>query len=148
MTAQKERCRNHMARHAIPRVIDGHLIPPKSANGSFSRLRLAQRPGMCGSMSQLHARLPFPVTGDLTARREERHGTWYWYAYRSQAVTSKKSTWASPKSLLWSGCTKQPLCFQQTTQQVLNRRTGSVLLIFQQLLRAPPPSAYRPSTCS
>ncbi len=74
-----------MARHSIPQVIDDRLIPSESVNQSFSTI-------LVGSEAW-YAWLTEPATrsfafqspqGTLTARREHRHGTWYWYAYRSQ----------------------------------------------------------------
>ena len=74
-----------MARHAIPRVINDRLIPPDRAN---------QRSLAVAVHSEAwYAWLNEPDTrsfafrspqGTLTARREHRQGTWYWYAYRSQ----------------------------------------------------------------
>jgi LuxR family maltose regulon positive regulatory protein len=75
-----------MARHSIPRVIDDHLIPPDRANHSFLAIQVGSE--------AWYAWLNEPATrsfafhgprGTLTARREHRHGAWYWYAYRSQA---------------------------------------------------------------
>src|SRR5713101_7109847 len=76
---------DHMARHPISRVIDDHLIPPDSTNSSFPAIQVGSE--------AWYAWLSQPATrsfafhspqGTLTARREHRHGTWYWYAYRSQ----------------------------------------------------------------
>src|SRR5207248_1320536 len=74
-----------MARHAIPRVIDDHLLPPTSANASFEPIQVGSEtwyvwlnePGP-------HSFAFSSPQGSLTARREERHSTWYWYAYRSR----------------------------------------------------------------
>src|SRR5215467_12272410 len=74
-----------MVRHAIPRVIDDHLIAPDSSDQSFPALQVGSE--------AWYAWLDKPATrsftfhspqGSLTARREHRHGTWYWYAYRSR----------------------------------------------------------------
>src|SRR5215472_6688302 len=74
-----------MVRHAIPRVIDDHLIPPDSANQSFPALQVGSE--------AWYAWLDEPSTrsftfhgpqGTLTARREHRRGAWYWYASRSR----------------------------------------------------------------
>src|SRR5713101_3512142 len=76
---------DHMARHPISRVIDDHLLPPDSTNSSFPAIQVGSE--------AWYAWLSQPATrsfafhspqGTLTARREHRHGTWYWYAYRSQ----------------------------------------------------------------
>jgi LuxR family maltose regulon positive regulatory protein len=75
-----------MARHAIPRLIDNHLLPPESADASFPPIQVGSE-AWYAWLSQ-PAPLSFAFSspqGTLTARREERHGTWYWYAYRSQS---------------------------------------------------------------
>src|SRR6266487_1120084 len=83
--AFNDRCMGHMARHSIPRVIDGRLIAVESANLSF--------PAILVGSEAWYAWLNEPDTrsfafsshqGSLTARREHRRGNWYWYAYRSQ----------------------------------------------------------------
>jgi LuxR family transcriptional regulator, maltose regulon positive regulatory protein len=74
-----------MARRAIPRVIDNLLVPPASARQNLPTIEV-------GSQAW-YAWLTEPAThsfafqspqGTLTARREQIHSTWYWYAYRSQ----------------------------------------------------------------
>ena len=74
-----------MARHSIPRVIDDHLTPSESVDQSFPAIQVGSE--------AWYAWLNEPATrsfafhspqGTLTVRREQRHGTWYWYAYRSQ----------------------------------------------------------------
>ncbi len=74
-----------MARRAIPRVIDDRLVPPASAKQSLPTIEVGSE--------AWYAWLTEPATrsfafhspqGTLTARREHIHGTWYWYAYRSQ----------------------------------------------------------------
>jgi len=72
-----------MVRHAIPRVIDDHLILPDSADQSLPALQVGSE--------AWYAWLDEPATrsftfhspqGTLTARREHRRGAWYWYASR------------------------------------------------------------------
>src|SRR6266487_3415141 len=79
------RCIGHMARQSIPRIIDDHLIPPEGASQSFLVIQVGS--------DNWYAWLNEPATrsfafhgpqGTLTARREQRHGTWYWYAYHTQ----------------------------------------------------------------
>src|SRR5215813_1231527 len=74
-----------MARHSIPRVIDDRLIPSESARQNSPTMEVGSE--------AWYAWLTEPATrsfafhsplGTLTARREHIHGTWYWYAYRSQ----------------------------------------------------------------
>jgi LuxR family transcriptional regulator, maltose regulon positive regulatory protein len=74
-----------MARRAIPWVIDDRLVPPASARQSLPTIEVGSE--------AWYAWLTEPATrsftfhspqGTLTARREHRHNTWYWYAYRSQ----------------------------------------------------------------
>jgi LuxR family maltose regulon positive regulatory protein len=74
-----------MARHAIPQVIDDYLLPPTSANASLEQIQVGSENWYVwlnepGTRSFAFA----SPQGSLTARREERHSTWYWYAYRSR----------------------------------------------------------------
>src|SRR5437588_5341308 len=75
-----------MARHAIPRLIDNHLLPPESANVSFPPIQVGSDAWYAWLSQPAPRSFAFSSPqGTLTARREERHGTWYWYAYRSQS---------------------------------------------------------------
>ncbi len=75
-----------MARHAIPRVIDKHLLLPESANASFPPIQVGSEAWYAWLSQPAPRSFAFSSPqGSLTARREERHGTWYWYAYRSQS---------------------------------------------------------------
>src|SRR5690242_14629155 len=74
-----------MARRAIFLVIDDHLIPPDDIRPSLPSIQVGS--------SAWYVWLNEPTTGSfafrssqgtLTARREQRHGIWYWYAYRTQ----------------------------------------------------------------
>jgi LuxR family transcriptional regulator, maltose regulon positive regulatory protein len=74
-----------MARHAIPKVIADHLTSLDASGLSLSAIQV----GSAGWFAWLNdaATRSFAFDspqGLLTARRESRHGTWYWYAYRSQ----------------------------------------------------------------
>src|SRR5947207_5458901 len=74
-----------MARHAIHRVIDNHLLPPESADASFPPIRVGSEAWYAWLSQPATCSFAFSSPqGTLTARREHRHGTWYWYAYRSQ----------------------------------------------------------------
>jgi LuxR family maltose regulon positive regulatory protein len=73
-----------MARHRIPQVIDDKLILLE-ADGSLPSILV----GSAGWYAWLNDATTRSFAfhspqGVLTARRERRHGTWYWYAYRSQ----------------------------------------------------------------
>src|SRR5438105_12582165 len=79
------RCMGHMARHSIPKVVDDHLLSSEKANQGLSTIQVGSE--------GWYAWLKQPTTrsfafhsqeGTLTARREQRQGTWYWYAYRTQ----------------------------------------------------------------
>src|SRR5215469_972124 len=89
-----------MARLAIPRVIDDRLVPPESARQSLPAIEV-------GSESW-YAWLTEPATrsfafhsqeGTLTARREQIHSAWYWYAYRSQHGHLHKAYLGKPEEL-------------------------------------------------
>src|SRR6266852_2876748 len=74
-----------MARHAIPRVIDNHLLPPERADASFPPIQVGSEAWYAWLSQPTPRSFAFSSPqGTLTARREERHGTWYWYAYRSR----------------------------------------------------------------
>src|SRR5437588_10403262 len=81
------RCIDHMARQAIPRVIDDHLLSPIiSANASFTPIQVGSESWYAWLNEPTPRSFAFSSPrGTLTARREERHGTWYWYAYRFQS---------------------------------------------------------------
>src|SRR6266581_1285555 len=73
-----------MARHRIPQVIDDKLIL-LDADSNLPSILV----GSAGWYVWLNdaATRSFAyhsVGGTLTARREQQHGHWYWYAYRSQ----------------------------------------------------------------
>src|SRR5947207_9589577 len=75
-----------MARHAIPRLIDNHLLPPENADASFPPIQVGSEAWYAWLNEPAPRSFAFSSSqGTLTARREERHGTWYWYAYRSQS---------------------------------------------------------------
>jgi LuxR family maltose regulon positive regulatory protein len=74
-----------MARHVIPRVIDDRLLSPKSANASFTPIQVGSENWYAWLNEPDPRSFAFSSPkGTLTARREERHSTWYWYAYRSR----------------------------------------------------------------
>src|SRR6266487_1742583 len=73
-----------MARHPIPQVINDQLTPLDAAGSP----PLAIQVGSADWHEWLNnaATRSFAyhsANGILTARRERRHGTWYWYAYRT-----------------------------------------------------------------
>lgn len=74
-----------MVRHAIPCIIDNLVIPPKNTRQRLPMLRV----GSAAWYAWLNEADTCSFTyqspeGTLTARREQRHGCRYWYAYRSQ----------------------------------------------------------------
>ncbi len=74
-----------MARHPIPQVINDQLTPLDAACSP----RLAIQVGSADWHEWLNSAATrsfayHSANGILTARRERRHGTWYWYAYRTQ----------------------------------------------------------------
>ncbi len=77
--------RSHMVRQSLPRVLDDQLVLPDRADQSFLAIQVGSE--------AWYAWLDEPATrsfafhspqGTLTARREHRYATWYWYAYRSR----------------------------------------------------------------
>jgi LuxR family maltose regulon positive regulatory protein len=74
-----------MARHTIPRVIDDHLLSPMSVNASITPIQVGSKTWYSWLNEPAPRSFAFSSPqGTLTARREERHRTWYWYAYRSR----------------------------------------------------------------
>ena len=73
-----------MARHHIPQVIDDKLIL-LDADGSPPSI-LVGSAGWYVWLNDVDTRsFAYHIAGGtLTARREQQHGHWYWYAYRSQ----------------------------------------------------------------
>ncbi len=74
-----------MARHRIARVVNDQFIPLDASGSELSQIPVGTDAwfawlNACESQSfAYHA-----ASGTLTARRELRHGCWYWYAYRAQ----------------------------------------------------------------
>ena len=76
---------SHMARHAIPRVIDDRLLPSESAHQNLPAIEVGSAAWYAWLTEPATRSFAFhSLQGTLTARREHRQGTWYWYAYRSQ----------------------------------------------------------------
>ncbi len=74
-----------MARHSIPRVIKDHLLLPDSGNHSNLAIQVGSEEWFAWLSQPATRSFAFSSPqGALTARREHRRGTWYWYAYRSQ----------------------------------------------------------------
>jgi LuxR family transcriptional regulator, maltose regulon positive regulatory protein len=73
-----------MARHPIPKVIDDRLTSPAVTGEAMPAIMVGSA-GWYAWLSDATTRsFAFhSPEGVLTARRERRHGTWYWYAYRS-----------------------------------------------------------------
>src|SRR5712691_8488262 len=73
-----------MARHRIPQVIDDKLIL-LDADSNLPSI-LVGSAGWYVWLNDVDTRsfAYHSVGGTLTARREQQHGHWYWYAYRSQ----------------------------------------------------------------
>jgi LuxR family maltose regulon positive regulatory protein len=74
-----------MARHQIARVVDNQLIPLDAFGGDLPGIPVGTDAwytwlSACESQSFAYR----TASGALTARRELRHGCWYWYAYRAQ----------------------------------------------------------------
>jgi len=79
------RCMSHMARHAIPQVIDDRLIPSESAYQSSPAIQVGSEAWYAWLREPATRSFAFhSLQGTLTARREHNHGSWYWYAYRTR----------------------------------------------------------------
>src|SRR6266496_275103 len=79
------RCIDSMARQSIPRIIEDQLIPPEGASQSFLAIQVGSDTWYTWLNEPATRSFAFhSPQGALTARREQRHGTWYWYAYRTQ----------------------------------------------------------------
>jgi hypothetical protein len=75
-----------MARRPIPRVINDLLSLPAVIGGSFTTIQVGSADWYAWlDQTTTHSFAYRSAQGFLTARRERRHGTWYWYAYRSQS---------------------------------------------------------------
>ncbi len=76
-----------MARHPIPKVINDYLTPPEAetTGGSLPAIQVGSADWYAWlNQTTTRSFAYHSAQGLLTARRERRHGTWYWYAYRSQ----------------------------------------------------------------
>jgi LuxR family transcriptional regulator, maltose regulon positive regulatory protein len=74
-----------MARRAISQIINDHLIPPDHTKRSLETIQVGSQAWYTWLNEPGTGSFAFRSSqGTLTARREQRHGTWYWYAYRTQ----------------------------------------------------------------
>jgi LuxR family transcriptional regulator, maltose regulon positive regulatory protein len=74
-----------MARHPIPQVIDDLLTPLDASGVSLSAVSVGSAAWYRWLNEAATRSFAFhSPQGTLTARRERRQGTWYWYAYRTQ----------------------------------------------------------------
>ncbi|HEY7350777.1 MAG TPA: LuxR C-terminal-related transcriptional regulator [Ktedonobacterales bacterium] len=74
-----------MARHLIARVVNDQFIPLDASGSELPEITVGTDAwytwlNACESQSFAY----HTASGALTARRELRHGCWYWYAYRAQ----------------------------------------------------------------
>lgn len=74
-----------MARHQIAQVVGNQLIPLDASGSELPGITVGTDAwyiwlDACESQSFAY----HTASGALTARRELRHGCWYWYAYRAQ----------------------------------------------------------------
>jgi len=74
-----------MARHTIPQVVDDHLSPLDTTGGTLPPIQIGSA-GWYAWLNEAATRsfAYHSAHGFLTARRERRGGTWYWYAYRTR----------------------------------------------------------------
>src|SRR5947209_1760736 len=74
-----------MARHRIPQVLDGHLQVLDGTDGFRSPILLGSPAWYTWLKEEAAQSFAFrSARGTLTVRREQSHGNWYWYAYRTQ----------------------------------------------------------------
>src|SRR5437764_671634 len=74
-----------MARHRIPQVLDGHLQVLDGTDGFRSPILLGSPAWYTWLKEEAAQSFAFrSAQGALTVRREQSHGNWYWYAYRTQ----------------------------------------------------------------
>src|SRR6266581_8988444 len=130
------RCIDHMARHAIPRVIDDYLLSPMNANASFTPIQVGSETWYDWLNEPAPRSFAFSSPqGTLTARREERHSTWYWYAYRSQSGRLHKAYLGKSEELTL------PRLHEAATVLSAERATSPEL---NDTLRSPQPPAATP----
>jgi LuxR family maltose regulon positive regulatory protein len=74
-----------MARRRIPQVRDDWLTPLDAAGGDLPPLPIGSAAWFAWLAEPANASFAFAgTTGAFTARREQRHGRGYWYAYRNR----------------------------------------------------------------
>ena len=74
-----------MARHPIPQVIDDQLTPLDMPGGSLPTIQVGSADWYAWLNEAATRSFAYhSAQGLLTARRERRQGTWYWYAYRTR----------------------------------------------------------------
>src|SRR5947209_19146410 len=81
-----------MARHRIPQVLDGHLQVLDGTDGFRSPILLGSPAWYTWLKEEAAQSFAFrSAQGALTVRREQSHGNWYWYAYRTQRGKLQKT---------------------------------------------------------
>src|SRR2546421_4573503 len=74
-----------MARQRIPQVVDGHLQLVNGTDGFRSTILVGSSAWYGWLKEEAAQSFAFrSAQGALTVRREQSHGNWYWYAYRTQ----------------------------------------------------------------
>ncbi len=74
-----------MARQRIPQVVDGHLQLLDGTDGFRSPILVGSSAWYAWLKEEAAQSFAFrSAQGALTVRREQSHGNWYWYAYRTQ----------------------------------------------------------------
>lgn len=88
-----------MVRRPVPRVINNQLEPleAEATGGSLPTIQVGSADWYAWLNQANTCSFAYhSAQGFLTARRERRHGAWYWYAYRApNKVAFTKPTWVS-----------------------------------------------------
>ena len=89
-----------MGRRQIPQMYDGQLLLPDTADTGLRSIRVESHAWYEWLNQPSTASFGYrSAHGSFTARREQRQGAWYWYAYRTHGGTLRKAYLGKPADL-------------------------------------------------
>src|SRR2546430_8724367 len=80
-----------MGRHSIAQVVNNHLQRLDASGNELAPITVGAHDWYAWLNDQEALSFAYKTAqGTMTARRELRHGSWYWYAYRFQNARLRK----------------------------------------------------------
>src|SRR6266704_2345099 len=122
-----------MARHSIAQVVNNQLQRRDSGGNEIPPIPVGSKDWYAWLSDQEALSFAYKTAqGTMTARRELRHGSWYWYAYRCQNARLRKVYLGKTENLT-------PQRLNDAIQELVNHHLlpGSTLAVRDN----PPPAA-------